>query len=72
VIDREREDAALDALIVWALRGEPDIDDIDMDSLPELDEDERTAMESLGTPEEVFERAMQEVRRRETRGYNRA
>jgi hypothetical protein len=64
--DRDREDAALDALIVWALRGEPDFDDIDMDLLPELDDEDRAALESLGTPEEVVERAMQEVRRRET------
>jgi hypothetical protein len=63
--DRDREDAALDALIVWALRGEPDFDDIDMDLLPELDDEDRAALESLGTPEEVVERAMQEVRRRE-------
>lgn len=43
----EREDAALDALIVLAFRGETDCEDIDLDSLPGLSDDEKAALDAI-------------------------
>ena len=44
----EREERALDALIVSQLRATPD-DEIDVEHLPELTDEEREALDSLGS-----------------------
>jgi hypothetical protein len=46
--DREREERALDALLISALRREEAEVDIDPSRLPKLTDEERAAMESLG------------------------
>lgn len=54
---QDREDAALDALIVWAFRGHDEDDiDIDLDSLPELTPEEMAALAAIDI-EEIIRKA---------------
>jgi hypothetical protein len=62
---REREERALDALIVLCLRTPvDDDDDIDPRHLPELTNEECKAMDALGPPEEFVARMRAEADRR--------
>lgn len=45
---REREERAVDALLISALRHEGSEEDVDAKNLPELSKDEKAAMKALG------------------------
>lgn len=61
--NRDREDEALDALIVLALSGIPDDELVPLDEDVALADEDRAAMEALGTPEEFIARMQEEYKR---------